>query len=48
VTRKAVLESLQENVRRILDLCGLEIEPACVEFYETERSVRTASSEYRE
>ena len=33
------------NVRRILDFCGLPFEPACLEFYKTERSVRTASSE---
>jgi hypothetical protein len=32
-------------VRRILEHCGLGFEPACVEFYKTERSVRTASSE---
>jgi hypothetical protein len=32
-------------VRRILDFCGLEFEPQCVEFYKTERSIRTASSE---
>ena len=25
--------------------CGLDFEPACVEFHRTERSVRTASSE---
>ena len=31
------------DVRR--EFCGLEFEPACVEFYKTERSVRTASSE---
>jgi hypothetical protein len=29
----------------MLDFCALEFEPACVEFYKTERSVRTASSE---
>jgi tetratricopeptide (TPR) repeat protein len=40
-----VVEDLEGNVRRILDFCGLEFEPACVEFYKTERSVRTASSE---
>jgi predicted Zn-dependent protease len=40
-----VVEDLQGNVRRILEFCGLEFEPACVEFYKTERSVRTASSE---
>ena len=33
------------NVRRMLDFCGLDFEPACLEFHKTERSVRTASSE---
>lgn len=32
-------------MRRILECCGLEFEPACLEFYKTERSVRAASSE---
>jgi tetratricopeptide (TPR) repeat protein len=40
-----VVEDLEGNVQRILEFCGLEFEPACVEFYRTERSVRTASSE---
>jgi tetratricopeptide (TPR) repeat protein len=40
-----VVEDLEGNVRRILDFCGLEFEPQCVEFHKTERSVRTASSE---
>ena len=40
-----VVEDLERNVRRILEFCRLEFEPACVEFYKTERSVRTASSE---
>ncbi len=40
-----VVDDLQGNVRRLLDFCGLEFEPACVEFHRTERSVRTASSE---
>jgi hypothetical protein len=40
-----VVDDLEGNVRRILDFCGLEFEPACVEFHRTERSVRTASSE---
>jgi hypothetical protein len=39
------VDDLDANVRRILDFCGLEFEPACVEFHKTERSVRTASSE---
>lgn len=40
-----VVEDLETQVRRILDFCGLEFEPACVEFYNTKRSVRTPSSE---
>jgi tetratricopeptide (TPR) repeat protein len=45
VEHEAVVDDLEGNVRRILDFCGLEFEPACVEFYKTERSIRTASSE---
>jgi tetratricopeptide (TPR) repeat protein len=40
-----VVEDLEGNVRRILEFCGFEFERPCVEFYKTERSVRTASSE---
>ncbi len=40
-----VVDDLEANVRRLLDFCGLEFEPACVEFYKTERRVQTASSE---
>jgi len=40
-----VVEHLEGNVRRILEFCGLAFEPTCVEFYKTERAVRTASSE---
>jgi tetratricopeptide (TPR) repeat protein len=45
VWHEDVVDDLEANVRRILDFCGLEFEPACVEFHKTERSVRTASSE---
>jgi tetratricopeptide (TPR) repeat protein len=45
VEHEDVVDDLEGNVRRILDFCGLEFEPACVEFHKTERSVRTASSE---
>jgi len=40
-----VVEDLESNVRRLLDFCGLDFQPACVEFHKTQRSVRTASSE---
>ena len=32
-------------MRRILDFCELEFEPGCIEFYNTERAVHSASSE---
>jgi hypothetical protein len=40
-----VVEDVEGSVRRILDFCGLEFESRCVEFHQTVRSVRTASSE---
>ncbi len=40
-----VIDDLEGNVRRLLDFCGLEFEPRCIEFHKTVRSVRTASSE---
>lgn len=40
-----VVADVQGNVRRILEYCGLEFEPACVQFHKTERGVRTPSSE---
>ncbi len=40
-----VVGDLEGQVRRILDFCGLPFEDACLRFHETERAVRTASSE---
>ena len=40
-----VVADSESQVRRILDYCGLPFEQACVDFYQTERSVRTPSSE---
>ena len=40
-----VVDDLEGQVRRLLDFCGLDFEPACVEFHKTRREVRTASSE---
>jgi hypothetical protein len=45
VQHEDVVADLEGNVRRILDFCALPFEAGCVEFYKTERSVRTASSE---
>jgi tetratricopeptide (TPR) repeat protein len=33
------------HIRRLLEHCGLEFEPACLKFHETRRPVRTASAE---
>ena len=40
-----VVADLEGQVRRILDHCGLEFEESCLSFHETERSVKSASSE---
>lgn len=45
VHHEELVDDLEGSVRRLLDYCELEFEPACVEFHKTERSVRTASSE---
>jgi tetratricopeptide (TPR) repeat protein len=45
VQHEDVVDDLEGSVRRLLDYCELDFEPACVEFHKTERSVRTASSE---
>lgn len=34
----------EREIRRLLDFCGLEWEPACLEFHRTERAVQTASA----
>jgi len=36
---------LESQVRKILDFCGLEFEKQCLTFHETERAIKTASSE---
>ncbi len=45
VHHEDVVADLEGTVRRILDYCDLPFEPGCLEFHNTERSVRTASSE---
>jgi len=45
VEHESVVDDLEGNVRRIVNFCGLDFEPGCVEFHKTARSVRTASSE---
>jgi tetratricopeptide (TPR) repeat protein len=45
VIYERMVDDTEAQVRALLDYCGLEFEPACLEFYKTERAVRTASSE---
>ena len=45
VQHEKLVTELSVNVRRILEFCGLKLEPACFEFHKTERAVHTPSSE---
>ena len=45
VQHEDVVDDLEGSVRRLLEHCGLDFEPACVDFHRTRRSVRTPSSE---
>ncbi len=40
-----LVADLEGETRRLLAWCGLDFEPACLRFWETDRAVRTASSE---
>ena len=40
-----VVGNLEAQVRRVLDFCGLPFEQACVDYYKTERSIRTPSAQ---
>lgn len=40
-----MVDHTEREVRALLAYCGLDFEPACLAFHETERAVRTASSE---
>jgi hypothetical protein len=45
VEHEELVGDLEGNVRRILEFCGLDFDPACIEFHRTERPVHSASSE---
>ena len=45
VLYERMVDDTENEVRRLLDYCGLEFEPACLAFYNTQRPVRTPSSE---
>lgn len=43
INYEAVVADLESAARSLLDACGLEWDPACLDFHETRRAVRTAS-----
>ncbi len=45
VIYERMVEDTETEVRALLEYCGLDFELACLAFYETERAVRTPSSE---
>jgi hypothetical protein len=45
VQHEELVDDVEGNVARMLEFLDLPFEPGCLEFYKTERSVRTASSE---
>lgn len=42
---EAMVENPEHEIRALLTYCGLQFEDACIHFHETQRTVRTASSE---
>ncbi|MGA9658367.1 MAG: sulfotransferase, partial [Asticcacaulis sp.] len=45
VSYEEVVHDPETSIRRLLSHCGLAFEPACLTFYDTQRSIRTPSSE---
>ena len=45
VNYEEVVSDLDAQVKRILDFCDLPFEEGCLRFHETERAIKTASSE---
>jgi hypothetical protein len=45
VIYERMVDDTETEIRKLLKYCGLDFEPACLAFHETERAVRTASSE---
>jgi hypothetical protein len=45
VQHEEVVRDLETQVRRLLDYCELPFEEGCVKYYETDRPIRTPSSE---
>ncbi|WP_417318605.1 tetratricopeptide repeat-containing sulfotransferase family protein [Emcibacter sp.] len=45
VQYEEMVTDTENQIRKLLDYCGLEFEEACLKFYETDRAIRTPSAE---
>lgn len=45
IVYEEMVDDSEGQIRRLLDACGLSFDPACLRFWETQRAVRTVSSE---
>jgi hypothetical protein len=45
VSYEELVENQEQTTRKILDFCGLEFEPSCMEFWKTGRTVLTLSQD---
>jgi Tfp pilus assembly protein PilF len=45
VIYERMIDDPNREIRALLEYCGLEFEPVCLEFYKTERAVRTPSAQ---
>ena len=45
INNEDLIDDLEGQVRRMLEFCGLPFEQACLNFHDTQRNVRTPSSE---
>jgi tetratricopeptide (TPR) repeat protein len=45
IRHEDLVDDLEGGVRRILEFCGLDFEPSCIEFHRTARRIHSASSE---
>jgi len=42
---ESLTENQEEETQKLLDFCGLEMQQECLEFYQSERAIKTASTE---
>jgi hypothetical protein len=45
VENEVLIDDFDNQLRRMLDYCGLPFEEQCLRYYETERDIRTPSAE---